>query len=161
MKQLCIIRHAKSDWSMHLPDVERPLNERGRRQAVELAKFLEENKLYPDKIITSKAVRTQQTATLIANEIAFPIQEIQAETSLYLATPDNLMQAVWSTPDEVEVLYLIAHNPGVTDFSYLLTGEYKTFKTSGMTHVVFPRLNHWEDVQEQTGILTTSYRVEG
>ena len=160
MKQLCIIRHAKSDWSKNLPDVERPLNTRGRRQAVELAQFLAKQKLLPDKIVASKAVRTTQTATLIAHELAFPIQEIQTETSLYLATPEDLLQAVWSTPDEVNTLYIIAHNPGVTDFSYLLTGEYKAFKTSAMTQVVFPEINNWEEVQEHTGKVKLSYRVE-
>ena len=72
MKKLFIIRHAKSDWQdITLDDYDRPLNEKGEKNAPFMGKLLKEKNIRPDIIIASPAKRTMQTAELIAKEIGF------------------------------------------------------------------------------------------
>lgn len=115
MKTLLLMRHAKSSWSDdRLTDHERPLNGRGERDAPRMGRFLAEQDLIPDLIITSTAVRAKQTgdAVRLAVDEACRLREFE---SLYQADV-----AAWSTvlrqvPDDVERLLAIGHNPGLEE----------------------------------------------
>jgi len=73
MFELLLMRHAKSDWHSHLADKERPLNERGRRDAIHMGRYLEREGLTPDRMLVSVAERTQETARLLLQ--AVPVAE--------------------------------------------------------------------------------------
>ncbi|MDH3266097.1 MAG: histidine phosphatase family protein, partial [Gammaproteobacteria bacterium] len=92
MKTLTIVRHAKSSWQDRgLSDRERPLNKRGKRDAPMMGKRLVAAGVRPSLIISSPAVRAWSTAKVFAKELNYPIEFLQREEGLYLASLDNLL----------------------------------------------------------------------
>lgn len=130
MKRLVIIRHAKSDWNTGEIDFERPLNKRGQKEASIVGKVLKKEALLPDFIVSSSAKRTTETAILIANEVDYPIENIQYEDSIYEAPVEALIKVVWMLPNEFDTVYLVGHNPGVSALTSYLTNDWLDFKTS-------------------------------
>ncbi|MCC6685100.1 MAG: histidine phosphatase family protein, partial [Bacteroidia bacterium] len=77
MKQLVLVRHAKSDWANpELKDFDRPLNERGKQNAPEMGKRLASKKWPVDLIVSSPAKRALKTARLLAKEIHYATDDI-------------------------------------------------------------------------------------
>jgi phosphohistidine phosphatase len=111
MIQLILARHAKSDWADEaLDDHDRPLNDRGRRDAPQMARTVLRAGVRPVILLSSTAVRARQTADAFAE--AFEV-EVTERPELYLATPDRLLDAARSSgADEVMV---VAHDPGMTE----------------------------------------------
>jgi len=110
MIQLVLARHAKSDWADHgLDDHERPLNDRGRRDAPAMARTVARRGVRPEVVLSSTALRARQTAEAFARVFDTEVTE-QAE--LYLAAPDQLLAAARATgAGEVMV---VAHDPGMS-----------------------------------------------
>jgi phosphohistidine phosphatase len=116
MKRLSLLRHAKSSWSgNNLKDRDRPLNQRGERDAPYMgARFLA-RKLRPSLIITSPAVRAVTTARSIADALGYPFEFVQREADLYLASPQAILEVVATQDDNFNNVLLVGHNPGLTD----------------------------------------------
>lgn len=137
MKTLTLIRHAKSSWrDSGLSDRERPLNKRGERDAPVMGKRAAEAGIRPSQIISSPAVRAWTTAKAFAKELGYPIEFLQREDGLYLASLDNLLDAVATQDPGFNNLMLFAHNPGLTDFAnYLVPGLTSNLPTAGVVSV--------------------------
>ena len=137
MKILTIVRHAKSDWKdTSLTDRQRPLNRRGERNAPDMGKRIVEHGIRPSLIISSPAVRAWTTARIIAGEIGYPAEFLQREESLYLASLDELLDAVVAQDNGFNSLMVVAHNPGLTDFAnFLVPGLTHNLPTSGVLSV--------------------------
>ncbi|WP_407524668.1 histidine phosphatase family protein [Lacibacter sp. MH-610] len=117
MKKLLIIRHAKSSWAnSNESDFERPLNDRGRMNAPEMAERLVKRKVLPDVIISSAAKRTVETSLLMMKQLGLQQQQLIKKQELYLATPETILETILSLDDAWQTAAIIAHNPGVTDF---------------------------------------------
>ena len=87
MKTLFLVRHAKSSWTqLHLPDIDRPLNERGYNDAHLVSKTMLHKTKLPDQMISSSAVRAMTTALIFARTFAYPEEKIQIESQLYETT---------------------------------------------------------------------------
>ena len=87
MKRLLVLRHAKSSWAdTSLDDWQRPLNDRGRRDAPRVGTWLRDRSLVPDLIVTSDAIRARETAAAVSTAVGYT-REIVVEPSLYHATP--------------------------------------------------------------------------
>ncbi|MFO7446047.1 MAG: histidine phosphatase family protein [Ignavibacteriaceae bacterium] len=149
MKTLYLVRHAKSSWKEpNLPDHERPLNKRGKRDAPFMAKFLEKSRVLPDLIITSTAKRTTTTAAVFAETLNYAPDKIYAEPELYLASASEMLQVVKRTNDNVFSLMLFGHNPGITDLSnYLCLKEIDNIPTCGIVKMELKR-SSWKDFDE-------------
>lgn len=115
MKKLFIIRHAKSDQSFFGNDFERPLNERGKTDAPEMAKRLSE-KFKPDALVASPAARAKRTAELFAEPMKVPLKEIIFVSALYHARAEVFYEVIAGLPDELETVAIFSHNPGITHF---------------------------------------------
>jgi phosphohistidine phosphatase len=137
MKTLTIVRHAKSSWKdRRLSDRERPLNKRGERDAPIMAKRVVEASVRPSQIISSPAVRAWTTAKVFAKSLNYPIEFLQREDGLYLASLDNLLDVVATQDPGFNNLMLFAHNPGLTDFAnYLVPGLTSNLPTAGVVSV--------------------------
>lgn len=123
MKKLILTRHAKSDWSnLHQIDYDRPLNERGMRDAPIMGKRLRERNAQVDFIYSSTAFRALQTAVEIAKAINYPPELILFSKDLYHATPDMISQHIEAVNDICESILLVGHNNGITDFVNSLCG---------------------------------------
>ena len=111
-KELLLLRHGKSDWNTDTTDFYRPLNKRGKRNAQRMGEWLDEQKLVPDLIISSPAIRALTTAEIICAAMELPIHSIQTEKCIYEASLADLRQVLLHVPDSVQRLLLVGHNPG-------------------------------------------------
>ncbi len=126
MKKLYLVRHAKSSWdSVEMDDFDRPLNERGEKDAPHMAKLLKHRNVVPDRMITSPANRALSTCIAFAKALEFDKKKIKKETTLYHASPEIILEVLKSLPEyetDDEVILLFGHNPGITEFANSLLG---------------------------------------
>jgi phosphohistidine phosphatase len=114
-KTVFFIRHAKSSWSdPTLPDIKRPLNQRGLRDAPFMAQLLSQQIQAEVPVFTSPAVRAHTTAQYFAD--AFN-QEIEIIDQMYLAAPDTILNVVRGFDDRFDQALLFGHNPGMTSIA--------------------------------------------
>jgi phosphohistidine phosphatase len=144
-KELYIIRHAKSDWNFDVSDFDRPLNPRGISDAPKMGIYLKSNFSVPDLIISSPANRAISTARLIANQVDYDLAGIQQAQSAYNAPYTELLKLINNTSQEVNTLYLFAHNPGVSDLVYYLTDTPTELKTCCVARLK-PLVDNWSEV---------------
>jgi phosphohistidine phosphatase len=122
MKTLLLVRHAKSSWDKPgLSDIERPLNERGKKDAPEMAKRLKERNIIPDLFLSSPARRARKTARIFAEELGADKEQVRNNEELYMATPGGFTGAVEALDDQWRVVALFSHNPGITEYASTLT----------------------------------------
>jgi phosphohistidine phosphatase len=122
MRTLYLLRHAKSSWDdPALPDHERPLAPRGRRDAERIAEHLRRRGITPALVLCSSAVRTQETLDLLQPALAEVAVEVEEE--LYGASSETLLERIRSVSDEVSSLLLIGHNPGLQDLALALASS--------------------------------------
>lgn len=123
MLTLTLFRHAKSSWELNgLDDRERPLNARGIAAAPLMGAFMHENRIRPDLVLCSTAVRTRQTLDLAMAEMK-PASKVKHEDALYLADPFLLLERVRKTPRTVKHLMIVGHNPGLQILGLELIGD--------------------------------------
>lgn len=121
MRQLLLLRHAKSSWDdPALSDHARPLNARGRRAAAAMAQAMRDLGLGPDIVLVSSARRTLQTL-----ESLTPFDDpalIEPMDALYLAPWRSLLAALRDVPETARSVLLIGHNPGLHELAMALAG---------------------------------------
>jgi phosphohistidine phosphatase len=122
MKTLILVRHAKSSWGdIGEKDIDRPLNDRGKKDAPEMAKRLKEKGIEIDLFVTSPAKRARKTAKLFAAEYKFKADDILIIEELYEPGADDFLSAISKLPDDKKVVALFSHNPGITQFANSLS----------------------------------------
>jgi len=110
MIQLILARHAKSDWADEgLDDHDRPLNDRGRRDAPAMARRVVRQGVRPEVLLSSTALRARQTAEAFGR--AFEVDVVE-QADLYLADPDHLLAAARAA--DVDEVMVVAHDPGMS-----------------------------------------------
>lgn len=121
MKTLLLIRHAKSSWNdSSLPDIERPLNERGKHDAPVMAKKIIDKNVEIDAFVSSPAKRAKKTAELFMKAFNIDKEKLIIGPSLYEAPAKTFFVVIESLKDEFNSVAIFAHNPGITDFVNLL-----------------------------------------
>jgi len=123
MRQLLLLRHAKSSWeNRELPDRERPLNARGRVAAAAMRKIMDDLGLAPDLVLVSPALRTRQTLESLEPWADTPL--IEPMESLYLADAPTLFTALRGVKETVRSVLLVGHNPGLHELAVRLVGAH-------------------------------------
>ncbi|MCH6232332.1 SixA phosphatase family protein [Cognataquiflexum rubidum] len=146
MKKLVIIRHAKSSWDEpFLNDHERPLAERGLKDAPKMAKRLKKENIFPDAILSSDAERAKATAIIMAEVIDFPPKKIQFNKELYHGSVAQILSEIKKTDESVKTLFLFGHNPGLNDLIWKLGGEIDNLPTAGQFGFKFD-VKKWEEI---------------
>lgn len=137
MKSVTIVRHAKSSWDEPgLADRERPLNKRGERDAPKMGKRIADAGIRPSLIVASPAVRAWTTAQIVAREIGYPLEFLQREKDLYLASVDDILGVIAAQDTGFNNMMLFGHNPGFTEFAnYLVPGLTNNLPTAGVVSV--------------------------
>jgi phosphohistidine phosphatase len=121
MRQLLILRHAKSSWDdAAMPDRDRPLNARGRRSVAIIRQAMQDLNLAPDMVLVSTARRTLETLEALEPWSDAPL--IEPMDTLYLADTAQLMATLNAVPETVRSVLLIGHNPGLHDLATSLAG---------------------------------------
>jgi phosphohistidine phosphatase len=163
MLTLSLLRHAKSSWEdRRLDDFDRPLNERGVRDAAAMGRWIAAHKLVPDRVVCSTAARTEATFALArktwpgGSDLA-----VVRRKSLYLATPAALLAVVYATGPGVRHLMLIGHSPGLEELANRLisAGSRENrealaakFPTAALAVITFP-CARWSDIAPGHGRL--------
>lgn len=149
MKELLILRHAKSSWAGGtLSDHERPLQARGERDAPRIGRLLQEEGLLPDLIITSTARRARETASLAAAAVGYE-GEVEETGSFYHASPSAYLARLRTLPADVKRVLVIGHNPGMEELIEMLTGAEERFPTAALARVALP-ITSWEKLRGHT-----------
>jgi len=139
VKTLTIVRHAKSSWNEQgLSDRERPLNKRGQRDAPRMGKRIADAGIRPSLIVSSPATRAWTTAQFIAEELSYPVEFLQRENSLYLASLNDILDVIVDQDDGFNSLMVVGHNPGLTNMvNFLSPGITGNLPTAGVVSVTF------------------------
>lgn len=151
MKELILIRHAKSDWgSEFLQDVDRPLNERGYSDAYFMSKWYLDHKLSPDLVVSSAATRALNTALIFARTLELPSDKFILDHRFYECPAKKMMTQIAEWPDAAERIMLFSHNPGITDLVNLLTDEVfiDNVPTCGIIALQL-KIKSWKEIPDQ------------
>jgi phosphohistidine phosphatase len=145
-RRLVLLRHAKSEWPDGVPDHERPLAKRGRRDAPAVGRWLRRNGYQPDQVVCSDARRTRETWELVAGKLGTE-PAVTFEPRAYAASAMTLLYLARELSPEVRTALLIGHNPGVSEFASSLAGTSRagiSFPTAGVAVLEFD--GDWADL---------------
>lgn len=148
------MRHAKAVTASGLEnDFDRNLNDRGKIDAAEMGRRLKHKGVLPDVVLCSAARRTQKTARIVAHELGYPDDAVQAEFDLYNASVHETLQVLRNITDEAKQVLLVGHNPAITSLVGYLTGAYvEHVPTAGVALVHFP-IKTWKQLVDLSGKL--------
>lgn len=150
MKTLLLMRHAKSSWGdSSLTDHERPLNERGERDAPFMADLIARQCTLPELIVSSTAVRAAATARCVAEAVGVPLM---TEAAIYDAGAGGLVEVVRGLEPAAATILMVGHNPGFEGLTAFLTGEPVEMPTAAVA-VIDLEVDSWSDVTANSGTL--------
>ncbi|MBP6024445.1 SixA phosphatase family protein [Ferruginibacter sp.] len=144
MKTLLIIRHAKAESSFTLNDFERPLNERGKKDAPVMAQRLLDKKIVIDAFVSSPAKRAKKTAELFY-ETYKAHDDIILISALYHAPAEIFFDVIKEVDDKFDTIAVFAHNPGITYFVNQLTAVRIDNVPTCAVFAVTINCNSWKD----------------
>ncbi|HEX5567266.1 MAG TPA: histidine phosphatase family protein [Streptomyces sp.] len=158
-RRIVILRHAKADWPQ-VADHDRPLAERGRRDAPAAGRWLATTGITPELTLCSTATRTRETWKLFVHELPRRPRTVYEER-LYEASTGELIAVINEVSDDVRDLMVVGHNPGMHALADALAGEADTdarirmdrngFPTSAMAVISFT--GSWKTVEHGVGRL--------
>lgn len=154
IKNLIVIRHAKSSWDHPgLADHERPLNRRGERDAPRMGSLLKSRGLLPDRIVCSPATRAYLTARLLAKAVGYEVTDIDIHRAIYEQGLAGLMTVIHGLDASWRRVFLVGHNPDLTRLVGELTGaEPEHLPTCAVASLVFA-VDDWTHVMAGAGRL--------
>lgn len=135
-RRIVLLRHAKADWP-DVADHERPLAERGRKEAPVAGRRLAELGITFDLTLCSSAARTRETWKLAAHELPHRPRTVYEER-LYDATLGDLFALLNETPDDIDDLLLVGHNPVIHALADALAGKSDGDALARMNRTGFP-----------------------
>jgi phosphohistidine phosphatase len=149
VKSLLVVRHAKSSWEWDdINDFERPLNERGKRDAPQMARRLTVSGAIPDLLVASPAKRAKRTAVLFARELGMPEEDILYKTELYHAPAEVFHEILQRIDERFSSIALFSHNPGITAFVNELTQVKVDHMPTCGIYAVKIQAERWSDFRE-------------
>ena len=136
------MRHAKSSWAdERLSDHDRPLNERGLRDAPRMAALLNEQDSVPDVILCSTAMRAHTTAKIVERDSSFS-GSLSTHKKLYLGAPQDYLRLLAQLSDDVEVAMVVGHNPGLEQLLQDVCGAWERMPTGAIAKIDL-KLDRW------------------
>uniref|UniRef100_Q3AP00 Putative phosphohistidine phosphatase, SixA n=1 Tax=Chlorobium chlorochromatii (strain CaD3) TaxID=340177 RepID=Q3AP00_CHLCH len=154
MKTLYLIRHAKASSGNNFGgDFERPLHATGIQGARFMGELLKTNGVLPDAVITSSALRTRSTATILCEILGFPAERIEERMEIYEGGAMRLLSIIQHISESCSTAMLIGHNPTITELTSVLSGRAQGgMATGGVAHLQF-QVEHWSEVVAGCGTL--------
>lgn len=152
MKTLLLLRHAKSSWDdSSIPDFDRPLAPRGKRDAPRMGKEFAARGPVPDLVVSSPAQRARDTTTLFLHAAKIETQ-LRFEDKIYEASTPELIALVRKLPDTARSVLIVGHNPGFEELIARLTKSRKTVPTCSLARIDFDG-ETWEAAEDGSGKL--------
>lgn len=153
MKTIYLIRHAKSSWKNYpgIEDFDRPLNERGEKEAVWTAKRLKQSGAHPEILISSPAVRARSTAQVIAKHIKYPPKKIIFEPAIYESGLREIVNIIKNIDEKYSRAAIFGHNPSMSSvLNYLSSRELGEMPTAAMACLEF-EVDTWQKMARKKG----------
>lgn len=148
MRTLLILRHAKSGHDERVPDKQRTLTSRGRKDARRMGELVREGNLLPDRVLCSTATRARETFEFLAQgaKLDGPVDFLDA---LYLAGPAAIFREIRAHAGPSERVMVVGHNPGLERLVSNLTGERVELKTTALAECILP-VKSWSELDLET-----------
>lgn len=147
-KILLILRHAKSSWkNKKLNDHDRPLNKRGRREAVKMGKYLKKINMIPNTVVTSSALRAIQTTALVCRHSEYK-GLVKVNSGFHLGGMDSYLHSIAETASNTTRLLIIGHNPGLEELVRFLTCRSLKIHTCTLVQLNLEIVN-WKNIAFQ------------
>ena len=152
-RELLILRHAKSAWDTDAAtDFDRPLSKRGRRDAPRVGRFLLEQNLVPDYVVSSPAERARQTVTGVCGEMGIGPEQINWDDRIYHGYAGALLSVLNDCPNDSKRVLIAGHNPGLEillqnlcDHEIPMPDDYKLMPTAAVAHLEI--LSEWKNLE--------------
>ena len=165
-RELLVLRHAKSSWdSGARTDFDRPLSKRGLKAAPRVGRFLAEQGLAPDYVVSSPAMRAKQSVTLACGQMGIDESQIHWDDRIYHAYTGALMDVLAETPPDARRVLIAGHNPGLEMLVETLSAErvpmpddYKLMPTAAVAHLELSTT--WAEIDGGTARLISLTRVK-
>lgn len=142
MKTLYLARHAKSSWNTEATlDFERPLNQRGESDAINIGEELKRLIWLPEKIIASPAIRVKQTCRSYCEILEYPLDEVEWNSDIYEAYTVTLLQVLTSLDENIQSVMLVGHNPAMEDLLVNICGYSSVREQSQADGKIFTTAN--------------------
>jgi phosphohistidine phosphatase len=160
--ELLIMRHGKSDWSVPVDDLNRPLTRRGRGAVRLMADWLREQELTPELVIASPAARAVETCEKVRTRLHLNPGQVVWDPRLYEASPADLVTVLRGIDSDIGRALVIGHNPGLELLlEYLVErlvkpGDGKLLPTAAIARLGLGR--SWRDIDRYCGVLRTLMR---
>ncbi len=153
-KLLFIVRHGKSSWDQtSLSDIDRPLKDRGVKDAYDMANRILKKGIHPDSILSSPALRALHTSIIFSRVLDFPVNEIIINQDLYLSEPDRILTIINETNNSINSLMVFGHNPALTELvNYLSELDIDNLPTAGLVMLRF-QSDNWKGISKKCQIL--------
>lgn len=149
MKTLIVVRHAKSSWAVvGQEDIDRPLNDRGKKEAPEMAKRLKDKGLKVDLFVSSPAKRAKKTAKIFAEVLKQDKNDLLLVPTLYEPSLEAFYEALKTLDNKHSVVSLFSHNPGITQFVNTLTSVRTDDMPTCSIFAVEASTDSWENFRE-------------
>lgn len=154
MKELTIIRHAKSSWdNPSLSDFDRPLNSRGKQNAAMMGKILHNEGIIFDQIISSSANRAITTANTIAFSIGYPKGNIQKELNFYGSDTYTIITKLKRLNSSIVHVAICGHNPTLHSLiEKICRTSIVKFPTCAIASIAL-EINIWKELSTGSGKL--------
>jgi phosphohistidine phosphatase len=152
MKTLFLLRHAKSvPASDGVRDFDRPLNDQGRRQAEHVGKYLKQQKIVLDLVLSSGAVRARETTELVL-AAAECVVEVRYDHKIYEASRQQLQEEIADIGEDKSSVLLVGHNPGLDELLRHLTDHSWPMKTATLAKIELAA-SEWNKTSAEKGHL--------
>jgi phosphohistidine phosphatase len=148
MKTVLLIRHAKSSWeNFTIPDFERPLNDRGKKDAPKMAERIYSRGIGIDTFISSPAKRAKKTAEIFAKKFEVKKDDIVFVPDLYHAGDKTYYEVIKNAPGKSKTIAIFSHNPGITDFANSLTTTHIDNMPTCSVFAVKADIKEWKEFE--------------
>ena len=150
MKRLLLLRHGEAEPErLGLAEFERPLSARGRLEALEVAQLVRGSQLRLDLLLASPALRVRESADIVAAQLDMP-EGPRFEPTFYLGPPGILLKALRRCSDRLNVVLLIAHNPGLSELASRLSSDFEpcSLCTCGLARLDFA--GSWSELADRS-----------
>lgn len=153
MKNLLVMRHAKSDWGNNLPDIERPLNKRGEKAAPLMAEHLKKKSKIPDLILSSPAKRAKCTADLVKKTLAYS-KDIEIVNQFYFGYISDIIYIIKNIDNHHNTVLILGHNPIWEDLvsEFINYEDYVAMPTAAIASIIFDT-DDWQKISEKNAKL--------
>jgi phosphohistidine phosphatase len=150
MKTLILVRHAKSSWDdATLADKDRPLNDRGKRDAPKMAKRLAKRDVKVHLILSSPAKRAIKTARVFSDELDYKRKDIVIDERLYPGTVNDLFELIHKLHKKMKRVALVGHDPALSKLAQALSSDITHMPTCAVAEFRFDA-ESWPDVGKAT-----------